>query len=72
MSGLIKPINIKILMNSIRFVVNTLTVSESCMEKINLLFAPTGDLQEISISNGWGEKFIEVSSKFDKLTDLLE
>lgn len=41
-----------------------------CIEKLNLLFAPTGDLQEISINSGWGEKFIEISSKFDDLAHL--
>ena len=39
------------------------------IDKIILLFAPTGTLQEISLSNGWGELFIEMSSRFDSLLD---
>ncbi|MFD0694967.1 hypothetical protein ACFQZT_12745 [Paenibacillus sp. GCM10027628] len=33
--------------------------SESALEDLKLLFAPTGSLQEISIDSGWGNKFIE-------------
>jgi hypothetical protein len=36
--------------------------------KLQFLFAPTGVLQDISIDNGWGEKFIELSGRFDELT----
>ena len=35
------------------------------LEKIRLLFAPTGSLQDISIDNGWGEEFIKLASVFD-------
>ena len=38
----------------------------SILKDLSLFFAPTGSLQEISISNGWGEKFIELSMVFDK------
>ena len=34
-----------------------------------LLFAPTGDIQDTSIENGWGEQFIALSEKFDKLVE---
>jgi hypothetical protein len=30
-----------------------------------LLFAPTSDLQEISMSSGWGKQFLEISERFD-------
>jgi hypothetical protein len=30
------------------------------------LFAPTGSIQEISIGNGWGDEFIEISKIVDK------
>ena len=40
---------------------------KGCIDRFKLLFAPTGILQEISISNGWGERFIEISDRFDKL-----
>jgi len=38
--------------------------------KINtliLLFSPTSDLQELSISNGWGNQYLEIAEKFDKI-----
>jgi hypothetical protein len=40
---------------------------ESAIKNIITLFAPTGALQEISINSGWGEEFIEISSRFDEL-----
>ncbi|MCJ7649325.1 MAG: hypothetical protein MUP85_11980 [Candidatus Lokiarchaeota archaeon] len=30
-----------------------------------VLFAPTGSLQEISISSGWGDAYIDLASEFD-------
>ena len=33
---------------------------------IRLLFAPTGPIQEVSLSSGWGHKFIELAERFDK------
>lgn len=41
---------------------------KGCIDRLILLFAPTGILQEISLNNGWGERFIEISYDFDKLT----
>jgi hypothetical protein len=36
--------------------------------KIDLwvLFAPTGPIQEVSVSSGWGNDFLELSSRFDR------
>lgn len=36
-------------------------------DELKLLFAPTGALQETSISNGWAEEFLSLSAKFDDL-----
>lgn len=33
---------------------------------LRLLFAPTGALQEISLSSGWGVQFIVLSQRFDR------
>jgi hypothetical protein len=30
-----------------------------------VLFAPTGPIQEVSVSSGWGQEFLEVASRFD-------
>ncbi|MFX1569299.1 MAG: hypothetical protein ACFFCV_13125 [Promethearchaeota archaeon] len=32
-----------------------------------LLFAPTSDLQEISMSSGWGKQFLDISKRFDRI-----
>ncbi|THF82691.1 hypothetical protein [Cohnella fermenti] len=38
------------------------------ISELNILFAPTGSFQEISIASGWGEKFIELAALFDEIT----
>jgi hypothetical protein len=30
-----------------------------------VLFAPTGPIQEVSLSSGWGEEFLELAERFD-------
>ena len=35
---------------------------------LDRLFAPTGDIQEISIDNGWGTRFLQISEVIDKFT----
>lgn len=37
------------------------------LARLNLLFAPTGALQEVFNTSGWGEEFIEIATRFDKL-----
>lgn len=32
-----------------------------------MLFAPTGSFQEISLSNGWSEEFLELAESFELL-----
>lgn len=32
---------------------------------IELLFLPTGWIQEVSVSSGWGREFVELASRFD-------
>lgn len=34
---------------------------------LNILFAPTGSLQEHSISNGWPDEYLQLSEQFDKI-----
>ncbi len=34
--------------------------------KLETLFGPTGSFQELSIDNGWGEEFIQLSISFDE------
>ncbi|MDH3232680.1 MAG: hypothetical protein OEQ29_04080 [Alphaproteobacteria bacterium] len=33
---------------------------------LKILFLPTGDLQEISIDNGWGDEFVALAARFDR------
>ena len=30
-----------------------------------VLFAPTGPMQELSLSSGWGNRFLQLASEFD-------
>jgi len=32
---------------------------------LSVLFAPTGLVQEVSISSGWGVEFLAIGSRFD-------
>lgn len=32
-----------------------------------MMFAPTGDLQEVSLSSGWAQEFLELASRFDSM-----
>jgi hypothetical protein len=33
---------------------------------LSILFAPTGSIQEVSLSSGWGDEFIYLSMDFDR------
>ena len=33
---------------------------------VSLLFAPTGPIQEVSLSSGWADVFLKVSERFDR------
>ena len=39
---------------------------------IRLLFAPTGPIQEVSLSSGWGHEFIELAQRFDKEYEIVK
>ncbi|MBN1215565.1 MAG: hypothetical protein JXA99_08975 [Candidatus Lokiarchaeota archaeon] len=39
--------------------------------EVAILFAPTGPIQEVSISSGWGEFFIKLADKFDEIERIL-
>lgn len=34
---------------------------------VSVLFAPTGPLQEVSLSSGWAETFLKVAEQFDEV-----
>lgn len=39
--------------------------------KVAVLFAPTGPLQELSLSSGWAEAFLKVAEKYDEVEAVL-
>ena len=43
----------------------------SKLDELTSVFAPTGNLQEISISSGWGEAFLYLAARFDRAIELL-
>jgi hypothetical protein len=45
----------------------SLTESSCLRDKTELayLFAPTGQIQEISLANQWSDEYLELSSRFD-------
>jgi hypothetical protein len=50
---------IKIIENSI------LNGNVKSIEEMNFLLSPTGGLQEISISSGWGDEFLEIAESLE-------
>lgn len=38
-------------------------------DELILLFAPTGDLQETAITNGWSDEYLSLSAEFDRLIE---
>ena len=37
--------------------------------QLDVLFAPTGPIQEVSLSSGWADEFLEVAERFDAAAD---
>ncbi len=35
--------------------------------RLNLLFAPTGSIQEVSMSSGWSREFMDLATRFDEV-----
>ena len=33
---------------------------------VTVLFAPTGPIQEVSVSSGWGDEFLSLAARFDR------
>ena len=36
------------------------------IDRLLFLLAPTGDLQEISLSSGWGDEFLDIAETMEK------
>ena len=50
-----------------RYITRLTLNDKSCLEDMKVLFAPTGSLQEHSISNGWSDEYVRVAEQFDKI-----
>jgi len=37
------------------------------LKEYKTMFLPTGDFEEMAISNGWGEEYLQLASEFDEL-----
>lgn len=37
------------------------------LPQLKTLFAPTGPIQEVSLSSGWAEEFLKLAARFDHL-----
>jgi hypothetical protein len=42
------------------------SLENGLVPEIGVLFAPTGPIQELSLSSGWGDEFLELAERFDK------
>lgn len=40
-------------------------LEKGSLPEMRVLFAPTGPIQEVSLSSGWGDKFIDFAKRFD-------
>jgi hypothetical protein len=47
------------------------TGDTSKLRNLALLFAPTGNFQEISLGSGWSDEFLEIAARFDKAYEKL-
>jgi len=43
-----------------------LQAENGLVQNLSLLFAPTGPIQEVSISSGWGQDFLVLAERFDQ------
>ncbi|MCP3433641.1 hypothetical protein [Stutzerimonas stutzeri] len=39
--------------------------------KIAVLFAPTGPLQEVSMSSGWADAYLKIADRYDEVESIL-
>jgi hypothetical protein len=47
-------------------------VENGAVPDIRVLFAPTGSIQEVSLSSGWGHEFMELAERFDKAYEIVK
>ena len=45
--------------------IGQLEQGEVAEAKLRVLFAPTGNLQDVSLQNGWSDEYLELAKQFD-------
>lgn len=40
----------------------------NCLEDLNMYFLPTSSFHELSIRNGWSNEYLELASRFDRIS----
>jgi DNA polymerase/3'-5' exonuclease PolX len=48
------------------------SLENGSIPEIKVLFAPTGPIQEVSLSSGWGQEFLELAERFDKEYEIVK
>lgn len=48
------------------------SLENGSIPEIKGLFAPTGPIQEVSLSSGWGQEFLELAERFDKEYEIVK
>ena len=43
----------------------------SCLAALRVIFAPTGPMQELSLSSGWGDEFLSLAAQLDEIDQAL-
>ena len=41
-------------------------LERGAVPNLSVLFLPTGPIQEVSLSSGWGEDFLRLAERFDR------
>ena len=48
------------------------SLQNDSIPEIESLFAPTGPIQEVSLSSGWAKEFLELAQRFDKAYEIVK
>jgi len=48
------------------------SLENGSIPEIRTLFAPTGPIQEVSLSSGWAKEFLELTERFDQVYEILK
>ncbi len=54
------------------YIIRLKTNDKSCLKELNILFLPTGSIQEHSISNGWADEYLILAEEFEKIYNQLK